>query len=98
MEAPIKEWADVVRANVKVPKRKPTERVRKDAPSTDWVDKKRRQGRRVKSEKQQRKHGVLKEQQWLMPMDKPLPVAPTPVDTADRPAESAGTGQRPRKR
>lgn len=84
VEAPIKEWADVVRADVEVPKRKPKTRVRKDAPSKTWVGKKRRQRRRVKSEKQKKKHGVPKEQGWLMPMDKPLPVA----TTADRPAET----------
>ena len=47
---PITEWADVVRSDVEVPKRKPRPRVRKDAPAKSWIAKKRAQRSRWKIE------------------------------------------------
>ena len=39
--APLTEWADVVRSDVKVAQRKPNPRARKDPPSKSWITKKR---------------------------------------------------------
>ena len=89
VESPLKEWADVVRADVEVPKHKPVPRVRKDAPAKDWVTKKRRQRRRRKAEKVNKANGVPKEQLWLLPKDKPLPIERPQADTVSvhKPAE-----------
>ena len=55
VEAPITDWADVVRSDVEVPKRKPVPQTRKDSPSKDGVAKKRKQRQRRKAAKAQAK-------------------------------------------
>ena len=82
VNAPITEWADVVRSDVKVPKRKPLPRVRKDAPAKSWIAKKRAQRKRRKIENG--KKGTLPYAVQTSYFSKEQPEPPTELQASPR--------------